>query len=99
VVMWIWCVCASCTVRYAVYRSEAAWRSTHSPTGIVTRCQNDRIRLKSKDQVMKKMKAKPYERAMQKKNAEKQAMEDNKSDIGWGSQIRSYGLDDSRSKD
>ena len=63
---------------------------------IVTQCQNDRSQHKNKDQAMKQMKAKLYELEMQKKNAEKQAMEDNKSDIGWGSQIRSYVLDDSR---
>ena len=71
----------------------------HIPTGIVTQCQNDRSQHKNKDQAMKQMKAKLYELEMQKKNAEKQAMEDNKSDIGWGSQIRSYVLDDSRIKD
>lgn len=65
----------------------------------MTQCQNDRSQHKNKDQAMKQMKAKLYELEMQKKNAEKQAMEDNKSDIGWGSQIRSYVLDDSRIKD
>lgn len=62
-------------------------RITHIPTGLVTQCQNDRSQHKNKDQAMKQMKAKLYELEMQKKNAEKQAMEDNKSDIGWGSQI------------
>lgn len=74
-------------------------RITHIPTGLVTQCQNDRSQHKNKDRAMKQMKAKLYELEMQKKNAEKQAMEDNKSDIGWGSQIRSYVLDDSRIKD
>lgn len=78
---------------------KSAVRITHIPTGIVTQCQNDRSQHKNKDQAMKQMKAKLYELEMQKKNAEKQAMEDNKSDIGWGSQIRSYVLDDSRIKD
>uniref|UniRef100_UPI000864910B Peptide chain release factor 2 n=1 Tax=Escherichia coli (strain K12) TaxID=83333 RepID=UPI000864910B len=82
-----------------VNRTESAVRITHIPTGIVTQCQNDRSQHKNKDQAMKQMKAKLYEVEMQKKNAEKQAMEDNKSDIGWGSQIRSYVLDDSRIKD
>ncbi|MGA0423751.1 peptide chain release factor 2 [Escherichia coli] len=82
-----------------VNRTESAVRITHIPTGIVTQCQNDRSQHKNKDQAMKQMKAKLYELEMQKKNAEKQAMEDNKSDIGWGSQIRSYVLDDSRIKD
>ena len=82
-----------------VNRTESAVRITHIPTGLVTQCQNDRSQHKNKDQAMKQMKAKLYELEMQKKNAEKQAMEDNKSDIGWGSQIRSYVLDDSRIKD
>jgi peptide chain release factor 2 len=81
-----------------VNRTESAVRITHIPTGLVTQCQNDRSQHKNKDQAMKQMKAKLYELEMQKKNAEKQAMEDNKSDIGWGSQIRSYVLDDSASK-
>jgi len=82
-----------------VNRTESAVRITHIPTGTVTQCQNDRSQHKNKDQAMKQMKAKLYELEMQKKNAEKQAMEDNKSEIGWGSQIRSYVLDDSRIKD
>jgi peptide chain release factor 2 len=82
-----------------VNRTESAVRITHLPTNIVTQCQNDRSQHKNKDQAMKQLKAKLYEFEMQKKNAEKQAMEDNKSDIGWGSQIRSYVLDDSRIKD
>ncbi|PLR32449.1 peptide chain release factor 2 [Chimaeribacter coloradensis] len=82
-----------------VNRTESAVRITHIPTGTVTQCQNDRSQHKNKDQAMKQMKAKLYELEMQKKNAEKQAMEENKSDIGWGSQIRSYVLDDARIKD
>jgi len=82
-----------------VNRTESAVRITHVPTGTVTQCQNDRSQHKNKDQAMKQMKAKLYELEMQKKNAEKQMLEDNKSDIGWGSQIRSYVLDDSRIKD
>ncbi|MDE8557283.1 MULTISPECIES: peptide chain release factor 2 [Pantoea] len=82
-----------------VNRTESAVRITHVPTGTVTQCQNDRSQHKNKDQAMKQMKAKLYELEMQKKNAEKQALEDNKSDIGWGSQIRSYVLDDARIKD
>ncbi len=82
-----------------VNRTESAVRITHIPTGLVTQCQNDRSQHKNKDQAMKQMKAKLYELEMQKKNAEKQVLEDNKSDIGWGSQIRSYVLDDSRIKD
>ncbi|WP_131867726.1 peptide chain release factor 2 [Biostraticola tofi] len=82
-----------------VNRTESAVRITHLPTNIVTQCQNDRSQHKNKDQAMKQLKAKLYEFEMQKKNAEKQALEDTKSDIGWGSQIRSYVLDDSRIKD
>ncbi|WP_370554780.1 peptide chain release factor 2 [Edwardsiella tarda] len=82
-----------------VNKTESAVRITHIPTGLVTQCQNDRSQHKNKDQAMKQMKAKLYELEVQKKNAERQQMEENKSDIGWGSQIRSYVLDDSRIKD
>ncbi|PXZ08627.1 peptide chain release factor 2 [Gilliamella apicola] len=82
-----------------VNKTESAVRITHVPTGIVTQCQNNRSQHSNKDQAMKQLKAKLYELEMQKKNAEKQQMEENKSDIGWGSQIRSYVLDDSRIKD
>ncbi|WP_366940346.1 peptide chain release factor 2 [uncultured Gilliamella sp.] len=82
-----------------VNKTESAVRITHIPTGIVTQCQNNRSQHSNKDQAMKQLKAKLYELEMQKKNAEKQQMEENKSDIGWGSQIRSYVLDDSRIKD
>ncbi|MEG9490501.1 peptide chain release factor 2 [Mannheimia indoligenes] len=82
-----------------VNKTESAVRITHMPSGIVVQCQNGRSQHQNKDQAMKQLKAKLYELEMSKKNAEKQAMEDNKSDIGWGSQIRSYVLDDSRIKD
>ncbi|WP_269517779.1 peptide chain release factor 2 [Alteromonas sp. BMJM2] len=82
-----------------VNRTDSAVRITHEPTGIVVQCQNDRSQHKNKDQAMKQLKAKLYEFELQKQNVEKQAMEDSKSDIGWGSQIRSYVLDDSRIKD
>lgn len=82
-----------------VNRTDSAVRITHEPSGIVVQCQNDRSQHKNKDQAMKQLKAKLYEFEMQKQNEEKQAMEDGKSDIGWGSQIRSYVLDDSRIKD
>ncbi|WMQ74895.1 MAG: Peptide chain release factor RF2 [Sodalis sp.] len=82
-----------------VNRTESAVRITHLPTNIVTQCQNDRSQHKNKDQAMKQLKAKLYEFELQKKNAERRALEDTKSDIGWGSQIRSYVLDDSRIKD
>lgn len=82
-----------------VNRTESAVRITHLPTNIVTQCQNDRSQHKNKDKAMKQLKAKLHEFELQKKNAEKQALENTKADIGWGSQIRSYVLDDSRIKD
>ncbi len=82
-----------------VNRTDSAVRITHEPTGIVVQCQNDRSQHKNKAQAMKQLKAKLYEHEMLKQNEEKQTMEDGKSDIGWGSQIRSYVLDDSRIKD
>lgn len=82
-----------------VNRTDSAVRITHEPTNIVVQCQNDRSQHKNKAQAMKQLKAKLYEHEMQKQNEEKQIMEDGTSDIGWGSQIRSYVLDDSRIKD
>ena len=74
-------------------------RITHVPTNTVVQCQTDRSQHKNKDQAMKQLRAKLYELEMQKKTAEQQALEASKSDIGWGSQIRSYVLDQSRIKD
>ena len=82
-----------------VNTTESAVRITHIPTNIVTQCQNQRSQHKNKDQAMKQLKAKLYEHEMMIRNAESQALEDSKADIGWGSQIRSYVLDDSRIKD
>ncbi|MGQ9659477.1 MAG: peptide chain release factor 2 [Thermochromatium sp.] len=82
-----------------VNRTESAVRITHLPTGIVVQCQNDRSQHKNRDQAMKQLKSKLYELEMQKRRASQQALEDSKSDIGWGSQIRSYVLDQSRIKD
>lgn len=82
-----------------VNRTDSAVRITHVPTNTVVQCQNDRSQHKNKDQAMKQLKAKLYELEMLQRNAEKQALEDTKSDIGWGSQIRSYVLDQSRIKD
>jgi peptide chain release factor 2 len=82
-----------------VNRTDSAVRITHEPTNTVVQCQNDRSQHKNKAQAMKQLKAKLYELEMQKRNAEKQTLEDSKSDIGWGSQIRSYVLDESRIKD
>ena len=82
-----------------VNRTESAVRITHLPSGIVTQCQNDRSQHKNRATAMKQLKAKLYELEVQKRNAESQALEESKSDIGWGSQIRSYVLDQSRIKD
>lgn len=82
-----------------VNRTDSAVRITHEPSGIVVQCQNDRSQHKNKAQAMKQLKAKLYELEMQKKNAERDALEANKSEISWGSQIRSYVLDSARIKD
>lgn len=82
-----------------VNRTESAVRITHLPTGVVTQCQNDRSQHKNKDVAMKMLKAKLYELELKKRNEAAQQLEDSKSDIGWGSQIRSYVLDDARIKD
>jgi peptide chain release factor 2 len=82
-----------------VNRTESAVRITHNPTGVVVQCQNDRSQHKNKATAMKQLKAKLYELEVQKRNASQQQLEDTKSDIGWGSQIRSYVLDASRIKD
>ena len=82
-----------------VNKTESAVRITHNPLGIVTQCQNGRSQHKNKDMAMKQLKAKLYEMEVQKRNADQQALEETKSDIGWGSQIRSYVLDSSRIKD
>jgi len=82
-----------------VNTTDSAVRITHEPTGVVASCQTERSQHQNKDFAMKQLRAKLYELEMQKRNAEKQAMEDTKADIGWGSQIRSYVLDDSRIKD
>jgi len=82
-----------------VNRTESAVRITHEPTGTVVQCQNDRSQHKNKATAMKQLKSKLYELEMQKRGADQQALEDTKSDIGWGSQIRSYVLDQSRIKD
>ena len=82
-----------------VNRTESAVRITHLPTNIVVQCQNDRSQHKNKATAMKQLKAKLYEHEMQKRRESQQAVEDGKADIGWGSQIRSYVLDQSRIKD
>lgn len=82
-----------------VNRTESAVRITHLPTSIVVQCQNDRSQHKNRAQAEKQLRAKLYELEMHKRRAEQQVVEDSKSDIGWGSQIRSYVLDQSRIKD
>lgn len=82
-----------------VNRTDSAVRITHLPSGIVVQCQNDRSQHKNKDQAMKQLRAKLYELEIQKQQEKQQAVEESKSDIGWGSQIRSYVLDQSRIKD
>jgi len=82
-----------------VNKTDSAIRLTHEPTGIVVQCQNDRSQHKNRDQAWKQLKAKLYELEIQKRNENAQALEDTKADIGWGSQIRSYVLDQSRIKD
>ncbi|WP_170309584.1 peptide chain release factor 2 [Litorilituus lipolyticus] len=82
-----------------VNKTDSAIRITHIPTGAVVACQADRSQHKNRATAMKLLKAKLYEMEIQKQNEGKQELEDGKSDIGWGSQIRSYVLDDSRIKD
>lgn len=82
-----------------VNRTDSAVRITHLPTNTVVQCQSDRSQHKNKAHAMKQLKAKLYELELLKQQSEKQTMEENKSDIGWGSQIRSYVLDQSRIKD
>jgi peptide chain release factor 2 len=82
-----------------VNRTESAVRITHLPTNIVVQCQNDRSQHKNKATAMNQLKAKLYEFELQKRRAEASAVEESKADVGWGSQIRSYVLDQSRIKD
>jgi len=82
-----------------VNTTDSAVRITHQPTGIVVACQSERSQISNRETAMKMLRAKLYEREMQLRMEKQQALEDSKSDIGWGSQIRSYVLDDSRIKD
>jgi len=82
-----------------VNKTDSAVRLTHEPTNIVVQCQSERSQHANRDRAWKMLRAKMYEHEMLKRNAEKQALEDSKADIGWGSQIRSYVLDDQRIKD
>ena len=82
-----------------VNRTESAVRITHLPSNIVVQCQNDRSQHKNKATAMKQLKARLYELELQERRAKAAAVEDSKADVGWGSQIRSYVLDQSRIKD
>ena len=82
-----------------VNRTESAVRITHLPTGVVVQCQSDRSQIRNRDTALKQLRAKLYELEMQKRQEKAQALEDAKVDIGWGNQIRSYVLDQSRIKD
>ena len=82
-----------------INKTDSAIRITHLPTNIVVQCQSDRSQHRNRAEAMAMLKARLYELEMRKRNEEKQAMEDSKTDIGWGHQIRSYVLDQSRIKD
>uniref|UniRef100_UPI003FEDA74F peptide chain release factor 2 n=1 Tax=Succinivibrio sp. TaxID=2053619 RepID=UPI003FEDA74F len=82
-----------------VNKTESAVRITHIPTGIVVSCQNERSQFQNRDQAMKQLRARLYTLELEKRQSVQKEIEDSKSDIGWGSQIRSYVLDDARIKD
>lgn len=82
-----------------INKTDSAVRLTHVPTNTVVQCQNDRSQHKNRDEAWKMLRAKLYELELRKKDAEKQKLEDSKTDIGWGHQIRSYVFDQSRIKD
>jgi peptide chain release factor 2 len=82
-----------------INKTDSAVRITHNPTGTVVQCQNDRSQHKNKAEAFKMLRAKLYELELQKRNESKQSLEDSKSDVGWGHQIRSYVFDQSRIKD
>ena len=82
-----------------INKTDSAVRITHLPTGLVVQCQSDRSQHRNRAEAMSLLKAKLYELELRKRNEEKQALEDSKTDIGWGHQIRSYVLDQSRIKD
>ena len=82
-----------------VNKTESAVRITHLPSGIVVQCQNDRSQHKNRATAMGQLRAKLYEREQQRRREEAESLEQGKADIGWGNQIRSYVLDQSRIKD
>ena len=82
-----------------INKTDSAVRLTHNPTGIVVQCQNDRSQHRNKDEAWKMLRSRLFEFELRKRHAEQQKMEDAKTDVGWGHQIRSYVLDQSRVKD
>jgi len=82
-----------------VNRTDSAVRLTHAPSGVVVQCQSERSQHQNRDKAYKQLRAKLHELELQKRREAQQAIEDSKADIGWGSQIRSYVLDQSRVKD
>jgi peptide chain release factor 2 len=82
-----------------INKTDSAVRLTHGPSGIVVQCQNDRSQHRNKAEAMEMLKAKLYEQELRKRMSEQQKLEDSKTDVGWGHQIRSYVLDQSRIKD
>ena len=82
-----------------INKTDSAVRLTHVPSGIVVQCQNDRSQHRNKDEAWSMLRARLYELELRKRQSEQQKLEDSKSDIGWGHQIRSYVLDQSRIKD
>lgn len=82
-----------------INKTDSAVRITHAPSGIVVQCQNDRSQHRNRAEAMAMLKSRLYEAELRKRNSEKQALEDSKTDVGWGHQIRSYVLDQSRIKD
>ena len=82
-----------------INKTDSAVRLTHNPTGIVVQCQNDRSQHRNKDEAWKMLRSRLFEFELRKRHAEQQKMEDSKTDVGWGHQIRSYVLDQSRIKD
>jgi len=82
-----------------INKTDSAVRMTHIPTGIVVQCQNDRSQHRNRDEAWKMLKSRLFEHEMRKRMAEQQKLEDSKTDVGWGHQIRSYVLDQSRIKD
>jgi peptide chain release factor 2 len=82
-----------------INKTDSAVRMTHIPTGIVVQCQNDRSQHRNRDEAWQMLKSRLYEHEMRKQREEQQKLEDSKTDVGWGHQIRSYVLDQSRIKD